>query len=114
MKVQSLGLLCVILSSLACFSNRAQAEQQAPADRVSLQKAREIAIHVYPGKVQGEELEFEGGKWIYSFDLKNTGDKKVHEVHVDAITGLILDVHVESAADEPKEKREDEKQGSGT
>jgi len=114
MKVRSLGLFFGVLSSFACFPALAQAKQLPPANRVTLQRARETAVHAYPGKVQGEELEFEGGKWIYSFDLKNAGDKRVHEVHVDALSGLVLDIHAESAADELKEKREDQKESSGT
>lgn len=84
-----------------------KAEGVPPAGRVSIEKAREAATKKFQGKIQGEELEFEGGRWIYSFDMKSTKDKRVHEVHVDAISGKVLGVHTETAADEKKEIQED-------
>jgi hypothetical protein len=86
------------------------AKETPPANRVPIEKARAAATAAYHGGIQGEELEFEGGKWIYSFDLKSQKDKRVHEVHVDAITGKVLDVHTESARDEKKEAAEDAKE----
>ena len=85
----------------------AQAKAKPPANRVPIEVARKVATAAFAGKIQGEELEFEGGKWIYSFDLKSAKDSRVHEVHVDAITGKFLDKHTETAADEKKEAQED-------
>jgi hypothetical protein len=85
----------------------AHAEGTPPANRISLEKARKTATQAYAGSVQGEELEFEGGKWLYSFDLKKPKDKNVHEVQVDALSGKVLDVHVETAADESKELQQE-------
>ncbi len=84
-----------------------QAKQSPPENRVPIEAARKVAISTYSGKIQGEELEFEGGKWIYSFDMKSPKDSRVHEIHVDAISGKLLGKHTETAADERKEKRED-------
>lgn len=84
-----------------------QAKATPPANRVPIEVARKVATSEFAGKIQGEELEFEGGKWIYSFDLKSAKDSRVHEVHVDAITGKYLDKHTETAADEKKEAQED-------
>jgi uncharacterized membrane protein YkoI len=84
-----------------------QAKDKPPANRVPVEAARKTAIAEFAGKIQGEELEFEGGKWIYSFDLKSEKDSRVHEVHVDAISGKFLDKHMETAADEKKEAQED-------
>lgn len=85
----------------------AHAKENPPANRVPIETARKVATSVFAGKIQGEELEFEGGKWIYSFDLKSAKDSQVHEVHVDAISGKFLDKHTETAADEKKEAQED-------
>jgi hypothetical protein len=95
------------LSVLILIPNLSQAKDNPPANRVPIEKAREVAIHAFSGKITGEELEFEGGKWIYSFDLKKAKDKRVHEIHVDAITGKLLDQHTESAAEEKKELKEE-------
>jgi hypothetical protein len=90
----------------------AQAKEKPPVNRVSIEAARKVAVQEFPGAIQGEELEFEGGKWIYSFDLKSKKDRRVHEVHVDAMTGKFLDKHTETAADEKKEQQEDATEGS--
>ena len=102
----------LLLSTLTFFALAplAHAEPQPPANRVSIEDARKAASTRFNGKVQGEELEFEGGKWIYSFDMKSPKDKRVHEIHVDAISGKVIDAHTETAADERKEKAEDAKE----
>lgn len=59
--------------------------------KISIQKAREIALKAHPGKITDEELEKEkGGSGLrYSFDIKTaTG---VQEVGVDAETGAVLE-----------------------
>ena len=84
-----------------------QAGMKPPENRVPIAAARKVATAAFAGKIQGEELEFEGGRWIYSFDLKSVKDSRVHEVHVDAITGKFLNKHTETAADEKKETQED-------
>lgn len=97
----------LVLALVPCF---AFAKETPPSNRIPIEKARATAIATYQGKIKGEELEFEGGKWIYSFDLKSKKDKRVHEVHVDAISGKVLDVHTETALDEQKEALEDAKE----
>jgi hypothetical protein len=98
----------IALSMLVAMPGLAHAKETPPANRISIEKARSVATNAYSGKIQGEELEFEGGKWIYSFDLKTSKDKNVHEVHVDALTGKVLDIHTETASDESKELQEDQ------
>lgn len=75
---------------------------------VSLDSARTIALHrVRNGHVAAEELEREHGRLIYSFDVKVPGKSGIQEVNVNAITGVVIDVHHESAATEAREARED-------
>ena len=93
--------------ALFAAASLAQAKEVPPANRISHEVASKAAISAFPGKIKGEELEFEGGKWIYSFDLTSTKDAKIHEVHVDAITGKVLDMHTETASDEQKEKQDE-------
>jgi uncharacterized membrane protein YkoI len=65
------------------------------------------------GKVESVELEREGGKLLYSYDIKVAGKKGIDEVQVDAMTGGIVGnvVHEspaaekKEAADEAKEKK---------
>lgn len=66
-------------------------QEFAPQAKVTITKAREIALLAYPGKITAEELEKEGGGsgLRYSFDI--AGAKGVHEVGVDARTGKVLE-----------------------
>ncbi len=74
----------------------AKGKARPPKDVVSIETARNAATKSLQGKVQSEQLENEDGKWVYSFDLKSTGDSKVHEVQVDARTGKLLTTSAES------------------
>ncbi len=59
--------------------------------------------------MKDSELEREHGKLIWSFDLTTPKTKEITEVAVDAKTGKVIDVHVETAKDEAKEAAEDKK-----
>jgi hypothetical protein len=77
--------------------------------KITMAQARETALQNASGKIEGEELEKEHGKLLYSFDIRNSKGT-ITEVQVDAKTGKLLSAKEESKADEEKEKREDEKQ----
>jgi uncharacterized membrane protein YkoI len=49
------------------------------------------------GAVVAEELEFEGKRWIYSFEIKPKGEKgkRIKEVNIDADTGVVVSVDTE-------------------
>jgi uncharacterized membrane protein YkoI len=66
--------------------------------KVSLTEARTKALAVVGGTVLAEELEQEGGRWIYSFEIKPKGEtrKIVREVNIDADTGAIVNVETET------------------
>lgn len=61
------------------------------------------------GKIEGVELENEGGKLIYSYDIKTAGKSGIDEVNIDAMTGKIIQVEHESPAAEKKEAAADAK-----
>ena len=70
--------------------------------------ATHIAMDRVPGgRVTKAEIEMEGGKLVYSFDLAVSGKSGVDEVLVDAHTGAIVSVEHESVAKERKEQRAD-------
>ena len=76
--------------------------------KISMEKAREIALKRAPGTVTSSELERENGKLIYSFDIK-TSKSGVTEVNVNAIDGKIVAVAHENATKEADEKKQEEK-----
>ncbi|MGI8495778.1 MAG: PepSY domain-containing protein, partial [Pyrinomonadaceae bacterium] len=69
-----------------------------------------IALAKASGKIEGEELEKEHGKTIYSFDIRNAKGT-ITEVQVDAYSGAVLSVEEEDAGKEAAEKREDKMKG---
>ena len=73
---------------------------KAAAEKTALTKAPD-------GTVKDAELEEENGKLVWSFDIARPGTKDITEVQVDAITGKIVLVEVETPKDQAKEARED-------
>jgi uncharacterized membrane protein YkoI len=61
------------------------------------------------GSIKEGEIEKEDGKLVWSFDLATPGTTDLTEVLVDAMTGAVVSVEKETAADQEKEKHEDAK-----
>jgi hypothetical protein len=109
-------LLLFSLLSIAVFAGivtqpARAADKEKPAleakAKISKDEAKKIALAKVPkGKIKEGELEEEGGKLIWSFDIKTKGSKELTEVHVDAMTGEVVSVEKESRAAEKKEKQE--------
>jgi len=99
--VAAMGITPAILSA-ATTESQATLRKEA---KISMKKARSIALKKAPGKVSSSELERENGKLIYSFDIKTA--KGITEVLVSAIDGHIVDVSHETAAKEAAEKKKE-------
>jgi uncharacterized membrane protein YkoI len=96
--------LLALLSVVFVVAAAAAAEKP----RISMKKARAIALaKVHHGKIESAELENEGGKLIYSFDIKSGAG--ITEVNVDAMNGKVIAVQNESPAKEAAEKKADSK-----
>jgi lipopolysaccharide export LptBFGC system permease protein LptF len=97
----------VLLGGLALAGvARATADGPAPAARINLAQAREIALRAAPGRVISEDYENEAGGWRYSFDIQQAGH--IQEVGVDGQTGRIVENVAESAESEAAEAQGDE------
>ena len=59
------------------------------------------------GSIRAAEIEKEGGKLIYSFEIKVKGRPGIEEVNVDATNGKVIGVEHEDAATESKEAAAD-------
>jgi Peptidase propeptide and YPEB domain len=55
------------------------------------------------GTIESVELEREGGKLIYSYDIRSSGKSGVDEVQVSAISGKVVSFEHETPAAEKKE-----------
>ena len=99
----ALGLLAAGLT--ACVTEQQEQASLAAQAKVSRADAERTALNKAPGgKVKEGELEKENGKLIWSFDIATEGTTDITEVAVDAITGAVISVDKETAADEAKEK----------
>jgi uncharacterized membrane protein YkoI len=83
-----------LVAALAFTTFSAQAykgAELAKHAKISIAKARAIALKAHPGKITDEELEKEaGGTGLrYSFDIKV--GKVTQEVGIDAQTGRVLE-----------------------
>lgn len=88
-----------------------KAEEQAVLQKeakISMEKAREIAMKRVHGKIESSELEREHGKLIYSFDIRTT-KPGIMEVNVDAVNGKVIAVEHESPKQEADEKKTEAK-----
>jgi uncharacterized membrane protein YkoI len=62
------------------------------------------------GKIESAEIEREGGKLIYSFDVKAPHKSGVEEVNIDANTGTVVKKEHESAKAEKAEMKKEAKE----
>lgn len=84
-----------------CFTNCASVK---PTASVPEAQARQTALEaVHGGTVKESELEREGGHDVWSFDIAQPGLKGVKEVTVDAHSGKVLEISLET---EEQEKHE--------
>ena len=78
---------------------------KAAAEKTALTKAPD-------GTVKDAELEEEKGKLVWSFDFTRPGTKNITEVQVDALTGKIVLVEVETPKDQAKEAKKDKEEAA--
>ena len=82
-----------------------QAELRKEA-KIAMTEARALARKTVPkGKITSSEIEREGGKLIYSFDMKVPGTSGIEEVNVDAMTGALVNQEHETPKDEKAEAK---------
>ncbi|MDT4968493.1 MAG: hypothetical protein QOJ64_3230 [Acidobacteriota bacterium] len=85
--------------------SREQQKLQRQA-KITMEAARETALHRAPGTVESGELEREHGKLVYSFDIRNSRGT-ITEVQVSAINGKVVRVEHENKKQEADEKRKE-------
>ncbi|MEP6989362.1 MAG: hypothetical protein ABJA80_00420 [bacterium] len=78
--------------------------------KMTMVDARAMAVATVPGAtIQTGEIEREGGKLIYSFDMKVPGKSGIDEVNIDAMTSKLVSHQHETPKDERKEAKADAK-----
>jgi uncharacterized membrane protein YkoI len=112
--IRILAIVAAILvsgstTSVLATSQETQAQLQAEA-KVTQATAEKTALAKVPnGTIRSGELEREHGKLVWSFDISMPHSKNITEVQVDAKTGKIAAVEIETPKDQAKEKAADKK-----
>jgi uncharacterized membrane protein YkoI len=102
------ALALVGLTSVALAkSNETQAQLQAQAKITQADALKTALAKVPNGKLKSSELENEGGKLVWSFDIAKTGTKDIAEVLVDAKTGEIVKMENETPKQQANEAAAD-------
>jgi hypothetical protein len=109
--IASLALVGAL--AVGCESESREQSELAAQAKITKEDATKTALAKVPnGTIKEAELEKEKGRIIWSFDMATPGTKDTTEVNVDAVTGDVVDVSIESAKDEAKEakgEKDDEK-----
>ena len=95
LQTMSLTLVLGVASVTGIVATAAAETHQA---KIALADARAKALGLVAGKLVAEELEHEDGRWIYSFEIKPTGEtgKLIKEVNIDADTGALVNIDTEN------------------
>jgi uncharacterized membrane protein YkoI len=93
---RSIGFALAVAAAATGLAFTASAEETHHA-KVTLADARAKAMSLVAGSLVAEELEHENGRWIYSFEIKPTGEKGklIKEVNIDADTGALVSIDTE-------------------
>ena len=68
---------------------------------INRDKAEEIALRQVPGAlIAGGSIEKQNGRLVWSFDLSKPGSRNFTEVTIDADTGRVLAVRLETPAEQ--------------
>ena len=102
--------VAVVVASALCparaFAAPASSDALRAEAKVSQEQATATALgRVRQGTVKSVELEKENGKLVWSFDIARPRTKGVTEIQVDAITGKVVLMKKESAAQEAREAK---------
>jgi uncharacterized membrane protein YkoI len=99
MKPMTRSMVVVLaLGVVACAgATRTATAAETHQAKVPIAEARAKALGLVAGAVVAEELEHEKGRWIYSFEIKPTGEKGnlIKEVNIDADTGALVGIETE-------------------
>ena len=108
-KVLSASILTLALTGGMCLSGALAKDDLALLAEAKIGKAQaeKIALAKVPdATVKAVEIEKEKGKLIWSLDLTRPGSKDITEVEVDALTGKVVNVEIETPKDQAKEAEE--------
>ncbi|MEO5962955.1 MAG: PepSY domain-containing protein [Thermomonas sp.] len=111
-----LSSLVALAIAAGCISFAAHAAEPSEAALLKQAKvSKEIAAKTALAKVTGgtiksSELEHEHGALVWSFDIAIPKSRNIHEVQVDALTGAVAHMEIETPKDQSEELEQDKKE----
>ena len=106
----TIALAGLTSSTLLAAQKETEAQLQAQAKITKAQAEKTALARVPHGTIKSGELEKEHGKLVWSFDISTPHTRNITEVQVDAKTGKIVIVEVETPKDQAKEEGADKKE----
>jgi uncharacterized membrane protein YkoI len=103
----AIALTAQTSSPLLAAQKETEAQLLAQAKITKAQAEKTALAKVSHGKIKSGELEKERGKLVWSFDISTPHSKNITEVQVDAKTGKIAAVEIETPKDQAKEAKMD-------
>lgn len=108
--IGALAATPAVLSAATTSQSAEQAKLQKEA-KITMEQAKKIALSKVPdGTIASAELEREGGRLIYSFDIRQPKRSGITEVNVNAMDGKVVGVQHEGAAKEAAEAKQEAKE----
>ncbi|WP_174615728.1 PepSY domain-containing protein [Virgibacillus ihumii] len=87
--------------------NEANNNKTSKEPRISAAKAQDIALKEVPGTLVSSELDEDDGRLIYEIEVKS--DKKEAEFDIDAYTGEIIMMSIDTAEKDDADDRDDDR-----
>jgi hypothetical protein len=106
----AVALLGGLSTFTLCAAEETQAALKAQAKITQAEAERTALTNVPGGKIKAAELEKEHGKLIWSFDISIPKSRNITEVQVDAKTGKVVSIQVETPKDQANEAAADERE----
>lgn len=112
--VLTLAIGTVLALGTPAWSDKKKGEEAdiatlAKDAKITIEQAVKTAVEKVPGTVVEAELEQKHDKTVWEVEVLGA-DGKVTEVHIDAITGAVIDTEVKDK-DKKDEKKKDGKKG---
>jgi uncharacterized membrane protein YkoI len=101
-----------LTSSTLLAGEETEAQLQADAKVTGTRAEQTTLAKVLHGPIKSSELEKERDKLVWSFDIAMPNSRNITEVQVDAKTGKIAAVEIETPHDQAREATEDKPKGS--
>ena len=106
----SLALSATLSFPFSLAAKEPDAALKAQATISQVEAAKTALAKVPKGKIKTAELEKENGKLVWSFDISMPKSKNITEVQVNAKTGKIVSVEVETPEQQAAEAVADKKE----